>query len=549
MTPVSGAFGLDISSTSVEGIELTWRRKTGYELRAYNRVLLSPGAIVDGEILQPDVLRSALKSLMRGVRPAKFSRAAVVSLPEPKAYFHTFAFPASMYEDQVHAAMPYEVEGVLPVELKDMETDLLFHRSRDQVSQHVLFVAVPRRLSEEYASLLQSVGIEAVAFDTESASLARSLVGSRPEPVLLADIGGYRTTLIVVERGLVHGAVSIPTGGSTMTEAIARVTGKSPDAAEDMKQSLGVTPEALPHAREAIEEALRPVIQEMKQLLRSHETHTGRAVNAIVLAGGTALLPGLDRWISVAMEREVTVGDPFVMSGVRFPEQLKSADVEWLQRGRLFFAASVGLAMRGSRFDPSRQGLNLLPTALRRRNTLWRENLTVTTLSFLSATVCTLLLVVLGMDVLRAQFAGKNVQAQTEPIRAALAGKRYASAIAEANAANAEVKAVDAFSAHIVDARKVLESLRSAIVPNVRLSTLDVEVPAGTPTAVNVNLQGVAATREDFLAFERSVRSLAGILSVESPLENLDRPTAVAFKLSLTLAVAPSPPSALPPPP
>lgn len=538
MTPASRSFGLDISSTSVEGMELVWRRKTGYELKVYNRVLLPKGVIVDGEIQKPDILRSALKSLLDGVRPERFSRTAVVALPEAKVYLHTFEFPVSMREDQARAAIPFEVEGVLPVELKDMETDMLFHRSRERKTQHVLFTAVPRRLVEEYVTFLASVGIEAVAFDTESASLARSLVGLRSDPVMIADIGGHRTTLIVVERGAVHGAVSIPTGGITITEAVAGVTGQSFEAAENTKQTVGVTEEAPPPVREASEEAFKPVLQEAKQLLRSHEAHTGRAVRTIVLAGGTALLPGLDRWIAEATERDVLVGDPFAIPRIRFSPRLPPADVEWLQRGRLFFAVSVGLAMRGSRFDPSHGGLNLLPMALRRRYLLWRETLTLTSMSMIVAAVCTVLLFLLGTEMLRTQFAGGRVRAEVEPIRAAIAGERFASAMTEANAANREAEIIQAFSLQVVDPVNVLRSLRSLVPPTVRLSSVDFAVPAGSVTSLTVKIRGIAATREDFLSFERSVRSLRGVRSIDSPLENLDRPTAVPFSLVLTVEVS-----------
>lgn len=541
MTPASHSFGLDISSTSVEGVELVWRRKAGYELKAYSRVLLPKGAVADGEILKPDVLRSALRSLLKGARPERFSRTAVVTLPEAKVYLHTFEFPASMREDQARSAIPFEVEGVLPVELKDMETDLLFHRSRERRTQHVLFAAIPRILAEEYVALLTSVGIEVVAFDTESASLARSLVGLRPDPVMIADIGGHRTTLIVVERGAVHGAVSIPTGGITITEAVARVTGQSFEAAENTKQTAGVTKEAPPPVHEASEEAFKPVLQEAKQLLRSHETHTGRAVRTVVLAGGTALLPGLDRWIAEATERDALIGDPFTIPGIRFSPRFPQADVEWLRRGRLFFAVSVGLAMRGSRFDPSRGGLNLLPTALRRRYLLWRETLTLTGLSLLVVAVCTVLLFLLGTEMLRAQFVGRRVRAEVEPIRAVIAGKRFASVMTETNAANREAEVIQAFSLQSVDPVHILRSLRSVVPPTVRLSSVDFEVPAGSPASLTVKISGVAATREDFLAFERDVRSLRGVRSIDSPLENLDRPTAVSFFLGLTVEVSPSP--------
>ncbi|TSC72656.1 MAG: type IV pilus assembly protein PilM [Parcubacteria group bacterium Gr01-1014_38] len=545
LTPVSRAFGLDISDTSLEGMELEFRRGS-LKLRAYNRVLLDAGVVVDGEILQAQSLRSALLSLLKGARPSSFSGKAVVTLPESKVYLHTFEFPTRLRERQIREAIPFEVQGVLPVDLADMETDLLFHHSRDRLSQHVLFAAVPRKLVESYLSLLTAAGIEAVAFDIESYTLARSLIGLRSDPVLLADLGAQRTTLAVVERGGVHGAVSIPVGGTTITEAIKRAAGVSPEEAGIIKGTTGLTAETPAAVRSAIEESLRPLFHEMNQVLRSHEGHTGRKAEGTVLAGGSALLPGLDAAVADATGRTASVGDPFATPAVQFPAQLSEADIEWLQRGRLFFAASVGLAIRGARRNSPEHGVNLLPHAFRQRYVRWRENLALTALSLLTVAVCTSLFVVLGLELLGARFAARSIRAEAEPVRAALQSTRFSSAVAEAKAVNQEVEAVKSFSAHRVDPLHHLERIRSAIPLGIRLIGVQAEIPPGSLANLTVKLQGVADTREQFLDFEKSMRALPGILGVDSPLTNLDKPTAVPFVLNLTLAT--SPPSPTPSP-
>ncbi len=552
LSPVRNVFGLDISDASVEGVELKFRRGGGFEIRAYNRILLPKDVIADGDILRPDALQSALKSLLDGARPERFSNHAVVTLPEAKVYVHTFDFPVSLREKEVRNAIPYEAEGVIPVDLSTMETDLLFHRSQDQKTRHVFFAAVPRTLVAQYASALRAVGVEPVAFDVESAALARSVAGPRAEPVVVADIGARRTTLIVVEHETVHGAVSISVGGDTVTDAIMRARNVSWETAETEKETFGLSPGAEPPIRSVMEEALQPVVRGVVQLLRLHESHTGRPVGAVILAGGTALLKGLDRLVAEATQRNVRVGDPFATPDIRFPPELTTADVGWLEHGRIFFATSVGLGIRGARWDPPRRGMNLLPAEIRRRYLSWRENLAVSVLSLLAVGVCTSLLVLLGNELLRTQFHARNVRAEAEPIRIVLTGQRLQLAKAETEAVNSEVSLLQSFLGSRVDALPFLERLRAIIPEGVRLSEVDLSVPAGSPWSVALAIRGTAATRENFLTFEQNVRAMPLLLEVDSPLTNLDVPTAVQFSLDVKVStgLGPSPgPSPLPSPP
>jgi len=545
--PVVHAFGLDISDTSIEAMECE-HQGTTLRLRSYNRVLLEKGVIVDGEITDPDRLQVALDELRASARPASFPHAAVVSLPESRMYMHTFEFPTSFTVKQIRSAITFEVEGVLPIRLEEMITDFVVHRSRDGSQQHVLFAAVPVRLVEQYMQALDRAGIEVVAFDAEAVATARALVGARSEPVLLIDIGGQRTTLLVVERGGVHGAVTLPLGGISVTEAIARAARLGNEEAEVIKMRSGLTDQTPVEVRASVEEQLKPLVHEIQQLSRAHQAHFGRTVQEIILAGGSALLPGLDVYLARVAERQVRVGDPFSVPSVQFPKTLSPEDIEWLQRGRLFFSTSVGLALRGTLRGSPERGVNLLPRARRARYLLWRENLTLTVLALLTVAAWTFLFLMLGISLLRAEFASRRLQAEAKPIRDALASARFSSASEQASTVNQEISLISAFSAEQADILPTAERIRAAIPLGIRLVGVLVEIAPGPQSSYRVRLRGVADTREQFLEFEQKIRHLPGVQSVESPLTNLDRPLAAPFALTLAVSLLPSPPSPSPSP-
>lgn len=548
--PVRRAFGLDISDTSLEGVELSRDRRRRVFVTAYNRVLLPAGVVSNGDIARPDALQSALRELLAGARPAPFSARAIVGLPESRAYLHTFEYPASLRERQIRESIQFEAQGVLPVTLSEMSTDVVFHRSRDGKKLHALFSAVPRELVGQYFTTLAAVGIEPVAIEPETAALARALVGVRPEPVLVVDVGALRTTLAVVERGTVHGAVNIVGGGEKFTDAIMGATQSSLSAARGLKMTVGMTADAPPAVQAVLRQELQPVVREITQVLRAHETKTTRAVRTIILAGGSALLPGLDRFLSDATGQTVTIGDPLGPGSVQLPRDLRTADSDWLRTGRIFFATSTGLALRGGQLDSPRRGLNLLPRELRRRYVLWRENLALSALAAAAIGVFMALLFLLGLATLDTAFTARRLHAETEPLRGLLAGERFAAAVAEAKGVNTDLETLAAFAALTGDPRPLLERLRAAVPASVRLTGVQLTFPPGAPTSVTISLRGIANTREHFLTLERNVRKLPGVRSVDSPLTNLDRPAAVPFVLGLSVALpAPAGAPAEGPPP
>lgn len=535
MFPVRRAFGLDISDTSLEGVELARDRRRRVFLRAYNRVVLPAGVVSNGDIVRPDALQDALRALLAGARPAPFSVRAIIGLPESRVYLHTFAYPASLRERQIRESIQFEAQGVLPVTLSEMSADVVFHRSRDGKNLHALFSAVPRELVGQYLTALAAAGIEPVAIEPETAALARALVGVRPEPVLVVDVGALRTTLAVVERGTVHGAVNIVGGGEKFTDAIMGATQSSLAAARGLKMTAGMTADAPPAVQDVLRQELQPVVREIIQVLHAHETKTTRVVRTIILTGGSALLPGLDRFLADATGQTVTIGDPLGPGSIQLPGDLSAADADWLGAGRVFFATSAGLALRGGQLDSPRRGLNLLPQEFRRRYVLWRENLALSALAAATIGVFVTLLFHLGLATLDTAFTARRLHAETEPLRGLLAGERFAAAVTEATSVNADLETLAAFAALTGDPRPLLERLRVAVPSSVRLTGVQLTLPPGVPTSVMITLRGIANTREHFLILEHNVRKLPGVRSVDSPLTNLDRPAAVPFFLGLSV--------------
>ena len=567
--PVRRAFGLDISDGSLKAMECTPRRG-GYVIQAHGQLPLAADVVQRGEIQKPEDLQSAITTLLQSTTPRPITtRHVLVSFGGTNAYLHPFEFPRTLTETQVRRAVPYEAEGELPITLRETYTDIQFHRSRAQ-AHHVLFAAAPRKLVDAYVDVLVRAGLLPVVFEIESLALARALVRPQDEPVFLLDVGGWSSTITTVERGMAHGAVSIPVGGFLLTTTLAAALGVSAEDAEQTKRTDGLEG-APPEARAALEVALLPLVEEVKKAAMYHETHTGRPVQQLILSGGTALLKGIVPFFtqhlstgqpSVAPTGEalpskgagfaertalaVTLGDPLILHpltfSARYPENARQA----FTAESIVYANSIGLAIRGAAPGILTTGLNLLPPAVKQRYLRWWEHAIIAALSVLFSLTLLAAVVGLGLWDLTLALERMRLAHQVNLLAESVTGKRFQQVLVEAAETNAEITVLTQFDRRRVDVSRLLRALRQEIPEGVVLTSVKLESPAEVGKPLTVAFKGVALRRENFLEFEKRLRARSDVTSVDSPIANLNR--AVDAPFLLTLTVIPRVPAASPTP-
>jgi type IV pilus assembly protein PilM len=133
-------------------------------------------------------------------------------------------------------------------------------------------------------------------------------------------------------------------GGNQLTQEIVSRYGMSPEEAENAKRSGG-----LPDDFEA--EVLRPFMenlsQEVQRALQFFFTSTQyHSVDQILLAGGSAVIPGLDEVVNTHAQVPTSVANPFALMQTSSRVQLKRLIVDAPS-----LIVACGLAMR--RFDPA----------------------------------------------------------------------------------------------------------------------------------------------------------------------------------------------------
>jgi general secretion pathway protein L len=227
----------------------------------------------------------------------------VVALPGPSLATHAFTLPFTDPK-RIAATLPFEVEGELPFELSQVVFDHQVTRRRANTTD--LIVGLVRR--EELAELLKMLATRGLdpRVVTHPAIAYQSLFLVAPErfdvapgaTVAVVDLGHRRTSVAVGRpaEGLLF-ARTFPGGGHDLSRALAtefQVPLAEAEAWKERDGSLvpGGTAEH-ERARTALLRALGPIVRESRATLKAASGREHLPVARLLLAGGTARLPGL----------------------------------------------------------------------------------------------------------------------------------------------------------------------------------------------------------------------------------------------------------------
>ena len=216
----------------------------------------------------------------------------------------------------------------------------LAKKSKDNIK--VLLTAAPKNLVEKYLRIFKAAELELLSLETEAFALERSLTGSDPAPVMIIDIGAVSSDITIINNGIPILTRSIDVGGTAITKALMTNLNVDLARAEQFKRDIGFSPVGQGGLPEIIKNTVNPIVNEVKYSLDIYLSQSGspKALEKIILTGGSAYLPELVKYLSKLLDIKVIIGDPW--DKVVYPLELKPVLAELGPR----FAVSVGLAMR-----------------------------------------------------------------------------------------------------------------------------------------------------------------------------------------------------------
>ncbi|HET7648178.1 MAG TPA: type IV pilus assembly protein PilM [Gaiellaceae bacterium] len=341
--------GLKIGASQLAAARIS--NDAGAELQQVARAPLPAGVVVHGELRDPDVLATSLRSFFAEHRlPRRGIRLGIASA---RIGVRIFEVAGIEEEKQLENAVRFRAQEALPIPVDEAVLDyrVLDESVDDQgrVAKRVLLVVAHKELVERYVEACRKAGLTLAGIDLEAFALLRSLAppAERDGSALVAvAIGHERTTLAVSDGRVCEFTRVLEWGGWALNVALARALDSAPSEVELLKRRLslagGPAPEELsPEQAVAAVDAVRRGVESLaRELVSSLQFYQGQpgslGIGEIVITGGTAQMAGLAEELERLVGVRVRVGNP--LNRIRVAKPVSDPDV-----GSLAVAIGLGI--------------------------------------------------------------------------------------------------------------------------------------------------------------------------------------------------------------
>ena len=309
--------GVDISSTSIKLVELSDAGNGAYRLERYAVETLPKDTVADGNIANLDQVSEALRRAFK--RLGSHNRKIALALPAAMVITKKIIVPSGQKEEELELAVEAEANQYIPFALDEVNLDfqVLGPSPTNPEEVEILIAASRKEKVEDRVAIAEAAGMKPLVMDVESYATQEAFrliaptlpVSGRDQNIALVDIGAHVTHFYVLRNDQFLFSRDQAFGGNQLTHDIQRAFNLSPEEAESAKKNQG-----LPENYDA--DVLQPFMEtlalEITRALQFFFTSTSYSqVDHIVLAGGGALLPGLDELVAKRAGVATVVANPF----------------------------------------------------------------------------------------------------------------------------------------------------------------------------------------------------------------------------------------------
>jgi len=295
--------GLDIGTSAVRAAVVQGGKGLPV-LKRYGQVSLPVGAVVSGEIVEPDTVRDALTQLWKTAKLPR--KRVVVGIANQRVIVRRIDIPY-MSEDEFRESLAYRAAEYIPIPIEDAILDFVpleeFTTPDGEAMLSVLIVAAQRDMANNVLEVLSGVGVRPMAMDLQALALVRAVVGVGLDldegARAIVTIGAGVTQLAVVKSGSVRFLRTVPIGGEMFTRTLADAIDVDFQTAERQKRRTGVLPDGDPfqdtdEGRKALTIEADTLIEEVRGSIEYYRSESGGdQVLSVLISGNGARLPHL----------------------------------------------------------------------------------------------------------------------------------------------------------------------------------------------------------------------------------------------------------------
>ncbi len=332
-------FGLDIGTSELRVVAV---KGGGNTLVAYGSLPIDIKTAQSDAPADLQKLAQAVKQLLGQTKIP--TNNVAVGLPASKT-FMTVVDIDNLDPKELDSSIRLQADSLLPTSLSESKMDwsLLGPSPKDPAKVEILLGSVPNSFVEKRLDLLESIGLNVIAFEPDSLALTRALMASNVnEPRLILDVGDESTDLVITMNNSPRLIRSIPIGTNALIKSAMQNLGIDRSQAEQFVFKFGMSQDKLEgQIYNAIHGIVDNLIIEIEKSLKFFTTrYQGSAVTGMILAGGASILPEFPIMLANQFKVNVEIGNSW--RNISF----NAAQQNELMAASNRFAVAAGLAER-----------------------------------------------------------------------------------------------------------------------------------------------------------------------------------------------------------
>lgn len=306
----SDFFGLDIGSTAVRLVQVhgTSAPKT---LIKYAYVPLDGNIALSDSKTDQQKLAQTIAELISQSHVT--TKNVAVGIPSGRV-FTTVADIDRLPGSDLAKAIRYEADSLIPTPLSESKIDwaLLGDSPTDKTKQEVLLSSVPNSFVEARLDLLESIGLNVIAFEPDNLAIARALIApGAGEAQLLLDVGRKSTDLVVTFGDAPHLTRSIPTGVEAIVRSATQNLNIDEKQAEQFVFKFGLSQDKLEgQVYQAINSTVELLTTEVEKSIKFFQTrYPNSKIERLVVTGGASVIPEFPLYLANKFGVNVEIGN------------------------------------------------------------------------------------------------------------------------------------------------------------------------------------------------------------------------------------------------
>lgn len=345
---------VDVSESSIKILQLN----RDNSIKAYGRASLQKGVLEKGRIIDIDTFSATLDQILKSTKPHVLADEnsilrAFLCLPEAKLFSHHCVVPETVKDTDVEAYVYAEAAKIIPFDLDTLYSN--HHLVEEGGVRNATFLGIEKPFLDNYVKAFVRSNVRPAFVGGELFALGSALLPNEivKEDCIILDIGARSATIGMFGTDAVpNDSIVFPFGGEYLTNCLVERLSVTKDEAETLKRVNGVNAEYEETGVPAIlRECLTVITDKLVEAKAYFEAKTGNPVKHIIIAGGSALLPKIETFITEKTGIETTIANPLF--------KIKGGDLlESDETPNVLFANVVGLALAASNSDFSH--INLL---------------------------------------------------------------------------------------------------------------------------------------------------------------------------------------------